>query len=430
MPYLEITKIILDIIWQFVKAWWWVPFPVFFFLLVKYFYLYNKQNEFFDKIKWSVLEVKVPQDVERPLKAMEQVISNFWTLYDPADFKEKWVEGKFLVAFTLEIAGIDGDVHFFLRIPTSMIKVFESAIYSQYPDVEITEVEDYTKKVPQDIPNKDWDMWGCNFKMLKDYCYPILTYGFFEPSMEMLEHKRVDPLAVLMEGMSRLKKGEQLWLQIRLQPTSPAEMPWVSHCQAVVNELAQRPKPSPQRSITGEAYRTLVHGSFPFEGEEKKPESIIPPEMRLTPGERNIVEAIENKMSKSGFVANARMIYLGNREVFFKPNLKLMLNYSVGLSTTNLNGLKPSETTKIVAPAMFRDRRIYMKKRRLFRRYIHRWTPLYPQSDEGTYILNEEEIATMFHFPGKVGAPTPSFQRIPAKKGGPPPSLPVENNTI
>lgn len=425
-----LTKGIGELIWLFLKNWWWVPLPLTTLFVLKYLYLYWRQNVFWGQIDWILLELKTPRDVERPIKAMEQVISNFWTLYDPPDFKEKWFEGKFLLSFELEIVGIDGAVHFFLRIPKSGRKMFESAVYSQYPDVEITEVEDYTKNVPQDIPNKDWDLWGCDFKVLKNDCYPIKTYlSFFEPSDMVKEEKRIDPLAVLIEGMTRLKKGEQLWFQMRLKPVA-AEFDWVKRGKEEIAKLVHRPGPSPEKSITGEAINTLLYGTVPFAEEEKKQE-LIPPEMRLTTGERDIVSAIENKISKNGFQANIRMIYLGERTAFFKPNLRLILNFSVGLSTQNFNGLQPKHTTKVVPPAAFRQRKLYMKKKQLFRRYVKRWSAYYPfesmeQKNKVSYALNTEEVATMFHFPSKTGVPTPSFTRIEAKKSGPPSTLPVE----
>ena len=42
-------------------------------------------------------------------------------------------------------------------------QLIESNIYSQYPEVEIVQVEDYTKNVPVDIPNRDWDLFGMSW---------------------------------------------------------------------------------------------------------------------------------------------------------------------------------------------------------------------------------------------------------------------------
>jgi hypothetical protein len=40
------------------------------------------------------------------------------------------------------------------------------------------------------------------------------------------------------------------------------------------------------------------------------------------------------------------------------------------------------------------------------------------------FVLNTEELATIYHFPGRV-AETPTFGRIEAKKGEPPSNLPI-----
>jgi len=45
---------------------------------------------------------------------------------------------------------------------------------------------------------------------------------------------------------------------------------------------------------------------------------------------------------------------------------------------------------------------------------------------EGTIILDAEEMATLFHFPGRVVAPAPFIPRVESKRGEAPPELPVE----
>ena len=424
-----ISTTLLSGLWGLIKVWWWVPLPVILFFLLKFHYLWYINDVWASNKNYILFEIKIPREVERPMKAMEQVVSNFWTFYDPPNFKEKWLEGKYQLRFTLEIVSIDGVVHFYIRIPEATKDVFESSIYSQYPDVEIMPAEDYTKKVPQNIPDGDWDFWGCDCEMVKDIYYPIKTYkSFFEPSEEIKEEKRVDPLAVLVEGMTKLHKGEQMWLQIKLEPVTNGENQWITKGKALVEKLAGRPAPSPRRSITGETIRTLVTGKPPFEEEEKKEASVIPVEMRLTPGEREIVQGVEDKISKRGFKAGIRYIYMGQKGAFFKPNLRLGLNFFNGVSTENLNAIKPwgKTITKISPPAFARKRRLFILKRRLFRLYCDRLPALFPgKPKNGEFLLNTEEVATLFHFPSRMGAPAPGMPRIESKKGGAPP-LPSE----
>jgi len=424
--YFFILQKTLNAIGRFIWAWWWLPLPFFLFRYAKFLYLWYLNDEFWAKANWMVLEIKVPKETERPIKAMEQVITSFWTLYDPPDFKEQWFEGKYLLNFSLEIAGIDGKIRFFIYLPGNMRHIFESAIYSQYPEVEIEQVPDYTSFVPKDIPNKHWDLWACNFRLRKGNFYPIKTYqSFFEPSQEIKEERRVDPLSVLLEGMSRLQPGEQLWFQIILTPVTGKENPWLEEGKRELNRLLKRPEgPGPEKSIVGEAFRVLTSKDYvPFAKTEQK-EELIPSEMKLSPGEREIVQAIENKLSKQGFQAYVRMVLLGKKEAFFKPHLRLVLNFSTSVSTQHLNQLTPFMTTKIVAPSPFREARLFIKKRMIFKRYIKRWGYYFPKSG-GALVFNPEEIATLWHFPSRMAMPSEGIEAIEAKKASPPPNLPI-----
>jgi hypothetical protein len=40
------------------------------------------------------------------------------------------------------------------------------------------------------------------------------------------------------------------------------------------------------------------------------------------------------------------------------------------------------------------------------------------------FVLNSEELATIFHFPGQVAA-APNLYRVPSKKGQAPSNLPI-----
>ena len=66
-----------------------------------------------------------------------------------------------------------------------------------------------------------------------------------------------------------------------------------------------------------------------------------------------------------------------------------------------------------------------MRKRKLFRHYQKRLGPFFPRSG-GTFILNTEELATLYHFPSRMAAPAPGVPRVEAKKGEAPSGLPME----
>ena len=117
-------------------------------------------------IQWIVLEIKPPREIERSPKIMEQVFAGFWGIFGTVATKyEKYIKGKLQDYLSAEIVGIDGEIHFFLRIPAKYRNLVEAQIYAQYPQAEIKEVDDYIKNIPADIPNKNWDLWGSRLKL-------------------------------------------------------------------------------------------------------------------------------------------------------------------------------------------------------------------------------------------------------------------------
>lgn len=380
-----------------------------------------------------MLEVRMPKEILKPLRAMEQVFSSFWgDVYGAVDWWKKWIEGETPPSFSLEIVGNGGSCHFFIRCLDVDRNGIESAIYSQYPDAEISEVDDYTKYVPQDIPNKNWDVWGADLQLLKEDVYPIKTYPkFFEERPEVVkEEKRLDPLSTLLEGMAKLEPGEQLWIQILAQPITNAENNYITRGEELRNKLVKRPGPPVFKPIIQEAIEVVISGKPAGVPEEKRP--LLPPEMQLTAGEREIVSAIENKISKYAFDTNIRFIYLGKKDVFFKPQIKLAFSFFSQFGTANLNGLKPRKDTSctilkswFLPINLFRGRREYLRKRKIFRNYVRRLPALFPRRG-GTFVLDAEELATLYHFPGRAVAPSPIVSRVEAKRREAPPELPTE----
>jgi hypothetical protein len=419
---------ILPVLLKILQDWWWVPVLIVFFYWFRYLYLYFIQERYFNKLKFILLEIKIPEEVIKPIKAMEHVFAGFHSIHDVFIWREKWIEGQFLLSFSLEIVSIDGKVHFYIHVPDQFRHIIESNIYSQYPEAEISQVEDYTKNIPQDIPNKDWDLFGTGFLNPRPDPYPLKTYTKFESDVQPKEEKRVDPLAGLLEGMATLKPGEQLWLQIIAKPVRE-ENSWIEEGLKIRDKLARRPEKPKQKSILREAAEVLATGSTPGEAPVEEKE-FLPPEMKLTPGEREIVQAIEEKISKFGFDCAIRYIYLGRREAFFKPNARMPYGFFKEISSENLGGLKPDtkkQMTKVKSIFFwFLDkRRIYLRKRKIFRYYQKRLTPFFPRKG-GTFVLNTEELATLYHFPGRVAAPAPAVPRIEAKKSEPPSTLPIK----
>lgn len=435
---LTILKFLNSIIsqgWEIVKLWWWLPLTFILWRQFTFFWRWWRIDGFLARQKKILLEIKMPKEVLKPIRAMEVVMASLHkVIYKPPDWWEKWIEGEVQLSYGFEIASIGGETHFFIRISAGYRDAVESAVYSQYPEAEISIADDYTKTVPQDIPNREWNLWASDYELIKkEDAYPIKTYLDFETEREAIEEKRIDPIAILLEAMAKIKPGEQLWVQILAGPVTNQESPWITKGQELRDKLAKREVKPSKKPLIIEAADVLITGEVP--GTSKEEKDFLPPEMKLTPGEKEIIGKVEKKISKPGFKTNVRFIYLGKKDVFFSGNLRLAFSFLHSFVTEDVNGLKPHSATltKIhkswfLPLNLIHDRRLYLRKRKIFRKYCGRDHPYFPRLGEfpTTFILNTEEIATLFHFPSKRVASAPFVPRVEAKKGEAPPGLPTE----
>ena len=111
----------LVILWiPFLRVWWWVFLPLMLQAQLKELYIWWLSWDYdYAKTRWVVLEVVPQKETEVPVKAMEDIFSVVWPVYDGANFREKWVDGELDNGpywFSCEIASIEGRIHFYFRI--------------------------------------------------------------------------------------------------------------------------------------------------------------------------------------------------------------------------------------------------------------------------------------------------------------------------
>lgn len=428
----SLLETILNGSWMLFKTWWWLILPIIVYFPAKHFYRwwihwdvwYKEDNEF------EIVEIVPPSEIKKPFRAMEDFFTAaFWPLYDAPNWREMWCEGELENGpfwMTFEVASFGGDIHFYARIPKWFRKLFESILHAHYPDVEIIDAEDYTKNVPQDIPNKDYKVYGEDYALYRNDSYPITTYKFFEIKPEEIEaDARLDTFSALMESMAKLNKGEQLWFQMTINPVLNSDTGWTDNGRAEADKLAKREVKGPDKTIAGEAYRLIAHNKMPFEQKEEE-KGFLPPEMKLTPGERDTLSAVEEKIAKRGFRTYIRSFYITDKDSYFSPNGKIVRAYFSHFTSENLNSIAFINKTRPKIHYFFRKRRVYMRKRKMFKRYVKRLPPFFPNRMDGGMILNAEELTTIFHLPVKAALLPPGVPRTAAKKGVPPPAIPLE----
>ena len=437
-------SLIWDLFWQYLISWYWLFLAI---ILLKYEYgflfawhWWRYQTRYISAQTPKWCEIKLPKDIVKPISAMEMVLENMWRgAWELPYFWEYWWQGRPpTFDFQFELVSDGGKITFYLRYFLGYkIDVLKRAIWSQYPEVEIREVEDYSRAIPVDLPRKGWDVRGCDFTLARPDAYPINTYPYFEKEVEVTiptgeERRKIDPMAMLLENLTQIGPGEKIWVQIKPFPIGgKLEKPYIKSAQELKNKIAGR-KVEKQKSWL-ESLGDLITGKRAVEAPGKI--ELEAPELRMTPREREICAAIERKFSKSLFlISTIRFMYFAKREVYNYHRYRQMLDFMGSFSTTDMNSFKliRQTFTKIVNPPplnLFDKRRLYVRKRRIIRLYQNRYEPKYPFGGDykwGYFVLNTEELATVFHFPSRVLAPVSGLTRVEIKKAEAPPEVPME----
>lgn len=392
-------------------AVYWMPIVLI--LIIWETWVYYIRALYLNKLEWVLLEIKFPRELLKSPAAMEIVLSSIHQTSDGNVFEKYW-KGKLRPWFSLEIASFGGEIHFYIRAEKKFKNLIESQIYSQYSGIEIYQVDDYTNRIPFGSPESNWDIFASEFELAKADPYPIKTYIDYGLDKEPGEVGfQVDPLTPVIEMMGAARPGEEFWLQYLVMATKDrykkpgtwfGRQGWKDQGQALVNDIMKRdPKSKSSKAVSA--------AGFP----------VIP---TLSKGEQATIEAIERNISKLGFDVGMRMIYFGKKDVFDKINVSSMFGCVKQFNSTDLNGFKPGFKTDFDFPwEDFNGWRLERRKRKMFDAYRRR-AYFYPPYSSKPFVLNSEELATVFHFPGQL-AQTPSLSRIESKRAEPPSNLPI-----
>ena len=196
----------------------WIPIAITFVWGVSTVWLRYIRLAYGASVKTVLLAVDIPRGNAQTPRAVENIFAYLAGAHATQDLYEKWWLGEWQLYFSFEIVSIEGYIQFLIWAPEKYRYLIDAAIYSQYPDAEITEVNDYTEGIPTQYPDDQYDIFGGEFRLVEDSVYPIKTYEHFEHMMGEPETQYKDPMAALMDLMGSLKKGEQLWYQILVIP--------------------------------------------------------------------------------------------------------------------------------------------------------------------------------------------------------------------
>ncbi len=324
-------------------GYWWIIAPVALFLFLRYLWVNYLINKYLRSLKWVLLEVKFPRDIVKTPKAMEQFFAGLHAAEKKRKFKEKYIKGELPPWFSIEMIGHGGTIRFFIRGQEKYRNLIESHLYAQYPQTEIVEAEDYVSSIPAGTPTKDFDAWGTELILTKPDAYPIRTYPVFFEEKEAEE--RTDPIAGLFEFLSSLDPRESIAIHILISPASDEK--WKAAGEKLVAKIVGREVKETKKglmlveegkswaSALGKGFTDLFFGlGGSAEGKEEKIEKIVP---FLTPGQKEVVLAIEKNLAKIGFQTMIRFMYWASKEIFIKDKPTVAAGFFRQFNTQNLN---------------------------------------------------------------------------------------------
>lgn len=391
------------------------------------------RQEFFEKEGSILLQIRIPRDVTKTPEAMELLLNGLHQTGGESTWIDRLWKGKTRAWFSLEIVSLSGQVYFFIWTRPSLRQIIESQIYSQYPTAEVMESEDYTDDF--NLASGDYQLMGFELKLTKSDPYPIKTYveyGLDKKGED--EENKVDPLTPLLEFMGGLEQDNNIFAQIlvrahRAEDTTYKNRKWL------------RPWTwwgSSTDNWKDEALAEVkkIRESVASKDEKGNPDLTKP--LNLTEGQKESIAAIERSTGKYGFDVGIRLIYIAQKDAFNGTNIPGMIGGFKQFGSESHNGFKPAWKTGFDYPWQdFGGKRAAKWKQAIFDAYVARgyfykpWTyvgsgKMFPGGsyERKPFVLNTEELATIFHFPGQV-AQTPSFQRLQSKKGEPPANLPI-----
>ncbi len=396
------------------------------------FWHHYRTERFVAGIHWALLEIQVPREVNKSPAAMELIFSNAFYHKSKKGFWEQFVQGAPWLWFSLEMVGIDGKVHFYIRTPTRIRDLVETQIYAQYPQAKVFEVEDYVFHVAKLTKHGGWYMWGCEFTKELHDARPIKTYRDME-EMEtgIKEEFKVDPITPVIEFLGSLGKGKQVWVQILVRQSiksyhSHGPKKHVDFYQAAQEHLDELLRPF-----------TKVGSGSGLEGKDSL-------EIRAPSYLDPIIKKIVRNLEEIHFDCGIRLVTLADKEFVSEDAFNSLRRESRLIwrqyAAPSLNEFKRINSTQFDSP--FADPTGYaltkIKRRMLdwyrLRVFFHpplQYSVKYPSIVSGffpshkpeMFVLSTEELATIFHFPGLVSE-APTFKRMESKIAKPPSNLP------
>ncbi len=393
-------------------------------------WIFYRQEGYRHKQKYLMLAIDVPRETEQSPKAMEHFFAAVSALWSGANFREKWIDGEVSPVISFELVSDGGYIQYYIRTVKKYRSIIEAALYSAYPDAEISECDDYTKSWPDKFPNDEIGGWGAENRLGKADYFPIRTYEMFEHKMSQ---ELKDPLGLMLEQFGQVRPGEILATQFLLEPLGPEQNKWHKPGIAYIyKEIGKEEKgahktsilaglTSAASSVPGELLSELGLWGAPGEHGDEKEEDPWK-FLRSTPLDKARLDLVTQKIGKPAMHVKIRHVFLAPTATFTHKIVDKMLK-AVYAQYKHMDSNYFIRTRRVQPIEDYAWQKYTTKGRA--QRVVRAFKRRDAEVGGHHFILNVEELATLWHFPS-ILVRAPFVNKTLAKRAEPPVQLPTE----
>jgi len=389
----------------------WIP--------ISLFYIFFERWTDYTGLKFQddngrvTLRIKPPGEVFKSPEAMESVFAQLYNSYARDNLVQTYIDGKRPLTFSFEMASVNGEVRLYANVPRRKIKnALESLLYAHYPGIEVTEeTVDYTAEVRNDLSK--YDFMAFHFGKKDNEIFPIKTYIDFGLDRMPKEEEKFEPMAPLLEHIGKCKPHERIWIQWLCTPHVKqdfkngqlhAHPTWEVPAQAKISEMMGRE-------------------SAKIDPDEERVQT------KLTTGERDLIGAIERNTQKFAYEVAIRAMYITLDKKRFDgdmigPILRGMSQWDIiGRNQIGLRWRTDFDWPWFTDPSGHKKK--HFKQRELdFYKGRNYLTSEVKNLSDSPKVMSSEELASMFHIPGK-SIITPALSRVESVRRNAPNNLPT-----
>ncbi len=276
--------------------------------------------------------------------------------------------------------------------------------------------------------------------LAKSAAYPLQGHEDFE---DFDEKKQFDPMSSFIEILGKAKKDEFVGVQFLIAPAAPD---WKEEFEEVIEKLrSKHARGGKEETASLGMEFPHILPTFPVKsGSGEAGESGVVRSYLRTPGETEVLAAIDDNLSQSAFETIVRFIFIAPMETFSdtypRRGLRFMFNQ---YGTLDLNYFKENDkmNTRVKIfdfPYILPKLRLLYRQHRILINYRSRqipeekWMGKFLTSHVMNWnfhtkwnLLSKRSIASLFHPPTYMVLTGPHLKRVESRKAGAPAGLAI-----